>query len=117
MEVQRELESDRRRMDILAQQTVDERQHLEELRRRMDEERQSAEASARQAADKEKRDLLRPSEQLNKDRGALMDEREEQRRHWEERWRLLQYDEDVLSKAFVQLGQWREESKVSGAAR
>ena len=41
-----------------------------------------------------------------------MDERE-QRRHWEERWRLREYDEDVLSKAFV----LREESKVSEAAR
>ena len=46
-----------------------------------------------------------------------MDEREEQRRHWEECWRLQEYDEDVLSKAFVPLGQLREESKVSGAAR
>ena len=71
--------------------------------------------SARQAADKEKRKLLRAREQLEKDKGALMDKREE-RRHWEERWRLLEYDEDVLSKAFVPLGQSREESKVSGAA-
>ena len=29
----------------------------------------------------------------------------------------LEYDEDVLSKAFVPLGQSREDSKVSGAAR
>ena len=49
---------------------------------------------------------------LAKDKGVLMDEREEQRRHWEERLRLLEYDEDVLSKAFVPLGQSREESKV-----
>ena len=46
-----------------------------------------------------------------------MDEREEQRRHWEERWRLLEYDEDVLSNAFVPLGQSREESKVNDAAQ
>ena len=53
---------------------------LEELRRRLDEERQSAEASTRQAADKEKRKLLRGREQLEKDKGALLNERE-QRRH------------------------------------
>ena len=46
----------------------------------MNEERQSGEASARQAADKEKMELLRAREQLEKDKGALMDEREEQRR-------------------------------------
>ena len=37
-------------MEIQAQETADERQHLKELRRRMDEERQSADTSARQAA-------------------------------------------------------------------
>ena len=42
MELLREIASDRRRMVIQAQQTADERQHLEELRRRMDEEQQSA---------------------------------------------------------------------------
>ena len=45
MEVQREIESDRRRMEVQAQQTANERQHLEELMRRMDEERQSADTS------------------------------------------------------------------------
>ena len=90
VEVQREIESDRRRMEIQAQQTADVRQHLEEIRRRLDEERKSAEANARQAADKEKRELLRAKEQLEKDKGALMDESEEQRRHWNERWRLLE---------------------------
>ena len=111
MEVQREIESNVRRMEIQAQQTADERHHLEQLRRQMDEERQSTVASARQATDKEKNGLLRAREQLEKDKGALMDEREEQRRHWEERWRLLEYDEDVLSKAFVPLGQSREKAR------
>ena len=75
MEVQREIESNRRRMEIQAQQTANERQYLEELRHRMDKERQSAEASAQQAAIEEKRELLRAGEQLEKDKGALMDER------------------------------------------
>ena len=47
----------------------------------MDEERQSAEVSARQATDKEKRELLRAREQLEQDKGALIDESQEQRRH------------------------------------
>ena len=104
-------------MEIQKQQTSDERQHFDELRRRMNEERQSAVASARQAADKEKRELLRAREQLDEDKGALMDERDEQGRHWEKRWRLLQYDDDLLLKSFVPLGQSWEESKVRGAAR
>ena len=59
MEVHGEIESDRRRIEIQAQQTSYERQHFDELMRWMDVERQSAMASARKAADKEKKEILR----------------------------------------------------------
>ena len=111
-EWKQQMEEERRSAEAHVRRAAEEgRQHLEELRRRMDEERQSEEVSARQAADKETRKLLRAREELEQDKVALMDESQEQRRHWEQRWRLLEYDEDVLSKAFVPLGQSREEAR------
>ena len=78
------MEEERRSAEAHVRRAAEEkRQHLEELRRRMDEERQSAEASARQAADKENRVLLQAREQLEEDNCALMDGIHEQRRHWE----------------------------------
>ena len=88
-----QMEEERRSAEAHVRRAAEEeRQHLEELRRRMEKERQSAETSARQAADKEKRELLRARKQLEMDKDALMDEKEEQRRHLGERWRLLQCD-------------------------
>ena len=66
-------------MEIQAQQTAGERQQLEQLRRRVDEERQSAEASTGQATEQEKRKLIRAREQLETNKGAFVDEREREK--------------------------------------